>query len=112
MKSPETLAEAWAKQRTQRRNGTQLVYLVSELALAEDSFMAGYKAAQPRWISVTEALPEPSQVVMIYGPEILWWAAHIVQDHDGWMWVGPLASVHPDEVTHWLPLPDDPLGAP
>ncbi len=64
------------------------------------------------WIQVSRGLPEEGvEVVVLYkdGPEVF--ASTGVLDPDG-RWVLSAGSGYDDdEVTHWLPLPEIPVGA-
>lgn len=58
-----------------------------------------------RWIPVTERLPEPFEVVLVYdhtGKSINW--AYMTRHRE---WVGVIVS---HIVTHWMPLPEPPKG--
>ena len=58
------------------------------------------KLSKPRWIPVTERLPEIRQVVLITDG---------IDVGTGWMnrgwWNTSFADIQRDAVTHWMPLP-------
>lgn len=69
------------------------------------------EAAQPKWISVEERLPEVDMGVMCvaqtaWGPEVT----------EGYFWkhsqmISPIdEGCAVDKVTHWMPLPEPPKG--
>ncbi len=58
-----------------------------------------------KWIPVTERLPEPFEIVLVYdhtGKSINW--AYMTRHRE---WVGTIVS---HIVTHWMPLPEPPKG--
>lgn len=60
------------------------------------------------WISVKERLPQFCKTIVVYGPRIYCVISQMMQDEEGYSYVGPYMSVHPDEVTHWCELPEPP----
>lgn len=71
----------------------------NDAANCVDVWLAGYKAAQPRWISVKERLPEEDEFTLIIStprkaPQIDL-AVFSHGDWKDWAW----------EVTHWMPIP-------
>ena len=59
--------------------------------------------ADMKWIPVTERLPEPFKIVLVYdrtGKSINW--AYMTSHRE---WVGAIVS---HIVTHWMPLPEPP----
>jgi hypothetical protein len=82
----------------------------------KNSYLVGYQAAKPEWISVKERLPEEDVAVLTYGqvlnnpPEVIgvrrryngdqeW--KHTWESEDGFIY-------REDDVTHWMPLPEPP----
>lgn len=109
MKTPEEMAEDYA-------NSTDSCDVDQEYAFAYKGYLAGYKAAQPQWISVKDRLPEQDVAVLVYGqvlndpPDIIgvrrryngdqeW--KHTWESEDGFIY-------SEDDVTHWMPLPEAP----
>ena len=80
------------------------------MTMNRDAFLAGYAAAQPKWISVKERLPEIGEWVLINGPEVCQrieppsasWKAEYAwnTDHE--------TFYYPEDITHWMPLPAPP----
>ena len=72
-----------------------------------------YKAALPRWIPVTERLPEDFKAVLVYTPKFLnqfmayhkddGWRVWSPQDNHGVPFINGQG-----EITHWMPLPEPP----
>ena len=61
------------------------------------------KLERPRWIPVTERLPEPLEDVLVYDPQDNRVAeAYMTRPKE---WVGVRIN---HEVTHWMPLPEPP----
>ena len=79
----------------------------------ETGFVRGFEAAQPKWISVEERLPEAKTAVLAYGQRHVFNGkeiegfpmAHVAYTRgweEGWFsW----DSDHYIDVTHWMPLP-------
>jgi hypothetical protein len=112
MKTPEELAEEWS--RAPRSNQDVEEYQLSWDLVCDwekESFLAGYQAAVPQWISVKDRLPEEfnDYVAFGYGPTIP--ARHFLaeyepktkrwyeRDHD-WDLT--------DTILYWMPLPKPP----
>ena len=78
-------------------DGNAMVKLLNKAADAIE------KLSKPRWIPVTERLPEIRQVVLITDG---------IDVGTGWMnqgwWNTSFADIRPGEVTHWMPLPQPP----
>ncbi len=87
-------------------NQEQLEY--EEAAGAYEGFLAGYKAAQPKWISVKERRPELGLHVLTYGiytkDLIVAWLDDCDEFLGMYDWVNEHQSL--DQVTHWMPLPE------
>ncbi len=77
----------------------------------ELAYKKGYEAGNPKWIPVTERLPEFEMPVLI--------SLHLQGDvfarvgwlHESGMWSVPTTKKWlSDAVTHWMPLPEPPKG--
>jgi hypothetical protein len=92
--------------------------LEKALQYDRDQFQKGFAAsvewAGPKWISVKDRLPEPNTIVLCWrefmnGPIILDYGLICGNmcfydfDEDGFP-----EEVKPEEVTHWMPLPEAP----
>ena len=75
----------------------------------ETGFIKGFEAAQPKWISVKERLPEPFVSVLVHIPE----EEPLPQVHEGYItpdgtWCSVLYVEAYDRVAHWMPMPEMP----
>lgn len=85
------------------------VTIMHEAALPLIGYIEHLEAAQPKWISVEERMPEPFVSVIVHMPQETpcptvhegyrtndgrWYSAHFVREFD--------------EITHWMPLPEPP----
>ena len=68
-----------------------------------EAYLRGKEDGKPKWIPVTERLPEYGQLVIVYSGGVLspqvfaqhFWRA----DFNDWA-----------HITHWMPLPEPPKG--
>lgn len=78
---------------------------MDEHTASEQAYKRGYEAGKPKWIPVTERLPEAVVDVLVIRmgetPDIEFML------YDG-TWVGD--TPHSHQVTHWMPLPEPPKG--
>ena len=100
MKTPEELAEEYAD-------------LWPDMCIngARKGFLAGYRAATPKWIPVEESLPEPEQLVlMLLNYELNGQRITNLEFgyNDNNTWRGCMSVYTPDLVTYWMPLPKPP----
>ena len=70
-------------------------------AVANHLYNAGYRKIE--WISVEDALPKPYESVIYYGRETT--GFDYMTDDGKWR---ISTGADPDEVTHWMPLPEPP----
>ena len=105
MKTPEEMAEEWCAEHT--------CHL--QMTCHANAFLAGYAAAQPKWISVKERLPEIPDGHFI-SEEVLWISCYgeikvsfleKLRSELRIDW-GEAGLYKLDQVTHWMPLPEPP----
>lgn len=100
-KSPEELAEEWVSDNI----GIGNMSIADEFGQYEKAYVAGYQAAQPKWIGV-ETPPETVGYYLAllkeppYGSSCHKSVSYFEPTPDPW-W-------DKDGVTHWLPLPPSP----
>lgn len=80
-----------------------------ELLVAAINMISDMQAAQPKWISVEEMLPQAFYSVLVYIPE----EAPMPTVHEGYMtdngrWISTVYVREFEKVTHWMPLPEPP----
>ena len=78
-----------------------ITHIGDDLAKAYEK---GYEDGKPRWIPVSERLPEEEKVVLCHC------RANIIETlayYDG-LWQGYNGSYMKGFVTHWMPLPEPP----
>lgn len=94
MKSKEELAERYCDK-------VSLGYLATEDEILE-TFLAGYDAGQPKWISVEIRFPKNEGFILIKEPSR---CPRVVRSYsvDGVDYVGGSST-----LTHWVPLPPKP----
>lgn len=84
--------------------------LIKALAYDRAQYAQGYsdgRADAQRWISVEERLPEDYEdVVIIMRNGASSWYRVAYREYGGWSFGGGRRA--PDEVTHWMPLPEPP----
>jgi len=96
MKIPEEMAEEYAQIMSFEVNGHQR------------GFLAGYNAAQPKWISVKERLPKMNELCIVNTK----WRGIVPATYGNKSWIfdegqGWFKKVL-SYVTHWMPLPEPP----
>lgn len=72
----------------------------------KEGFLRGLEDGKPKWIPVTERLPEPLVDVLSYSGHKTLFEVDCV-DETG-RWYSGYFSEYP--VTHWMPLPEPPKG--
>ena len=91
---------------------TQAVDAIEELSRDLDSMNEANIAlygALPKWIPVSEKLPEEYVNVLVFLRSLDWNSIYYSIDHlmeDGQWWKASTSWKH--EVTHWMPLPEPP----
>ena len=81
-------------------------YTATEMAY-KHGYEKGYEAGKPKWIPVSERLPEKCETVLCLLPTKECWVAtwNIVDDQ---MWSDGESWCSKDYVTNWMPLPEPP----
>ena len=87
---------------------------MDERDMCEQAFKNGYEQGKPKWIPVTERLPEKmGKYVCIYVfgenadypfEQVLWYYPQLEKPH--FQHEGSMGM----RVTHWMPLPEPPKG--
>ena len=75
----------------------------------EQAYKNGKEAGKPKWIPVTERLPENICPVLV-AIEGLNKAFHGWYQDEKWWTVGAGSRPFTQKVTHWMPLPEPPKG--
>ena len=72
----------------------------------DDGYQAGLEAAQPKWISVEEMLPEENKPVLVFDE----YNGVGISFHSRYTntFIGLSKDVLFGSVTHWMPLPSAP----
>lgn len=72
----------------------------------ELAYKKGYEAGKPKWIPVTERLPEYGQIVLAFGKRHATSGMFrgTTSKPNQWHWKGNMYK----EVSHWMPLPSPP----
>jgi hypothetical protein len=78
-------------------------------AIARDAWADGYRAAQPKWVSVKERLPDEHHFVLaLYDSTSARSVIPVVLDKKDNCWHGIINNFTLDAFTHWMPLPSAP----
>ena len=80
-------------------------YTATEQAF-KHGYEKGYEAGKPKWIPVSDRLPEPGDYVMVCDIREDW-ISLCEFSGDAWYDFG-CKMWDIDEVTHWMPLPEPP----
>lgn len=87
------------------------------------NIISSYEESKPRWIPVTERLPERNTEVLVYaiGNADGFWGKHVIAIAERFLfrifpssegeeeWSSPWQYFHTDyKITHWRPLPEPP----
>ena len=73
----------------------------------EEGFKRGYEAGKPKWIPVSERLPENGSDVLAYSYDEDESRIFPANYDNGW-WHDCLFNIRIIAVTHWMPLPEPP----
>lgn len=78
----------------------------------KNGYDKGYEDGRPKWIPVTDRLPEEGKEVLALSPEYeeyqIGWLAKCEEEQCGVVCVGDGIELY--KVTHWMPLPEPPKG--
>ena len=71
----------------------------------KNGYDKGYEDGRPKWIPVTERLPEDEGIIVVLGNPCEVWTFNgdYWEDECGWL-------QDFKDVTHWMPLPEPPKG--
>ena len=76
----------------------------------KNGYAKGYEDGRPKWIPVTERLPEEDGYylcnVRSFAFRGSFYAAMLKYDKGGFI----EGHIYTDDVTHWMPLPEPPKG--
>ena len=75
-------------------------YTATELA-----FKNGYEKGKPKWIPVSERLPEQYETVIGWDGHFM---GEVQHSHNGFVWLDDDGWNETAEITHWMPLPEPP----
>ena len=73
-----------------------------------DNIPAANAVEQPRWIPVTERLPEDGERVLVFGGVTMYVAYYGRNRYGGESWHKLNSKSHYCSPTHWMPLPEPP----
>ena len=87
---------------------------IAEVAF-NNGYEKGYADAKPKWIPVTERLPEDDEIVLIackIGKMFVGYHKHLFPGCEVWRILTARDSTKKITytVTHWMPLPEPPKG--
>ena len=77
----------------------------------EQAYMQGYEDAskkyrqEPKWIPVSERLPEDKQAVLVWCPQYRNIYCAYLEKEQWWIF-GAFVQIVPNEVIAWMPLPE------
>jgi hypothetical protein len=110
MKNHEQLAEEYAFNIFQERYESLIGEEQEVYSHAKDAFLAGYKAAQPQWISVKERLPEFGDWVLLYDIDSNIYRGRLIEDDFAFFatFDGIVFLLEKPGITHWMPVPPEP----
>lgn len=72
----------------------------------EQAYKNGYEAGKPKWIPVSERLPEKFHSVLTARKIGDWFSIDMESIGANGKWLGDIFTNN--EVTHWMPLPEPP----
>lgn len=92
------------------RSANAVVFRVKDLTLMSDATDAIEKLSKPRWIPVTERLPEDRQSVLVHRDDGgIFIFEYFTTSPTDECWIDDHLNVYSAYcVTHWMPLPELP----
>jgi hypothetical protein len=81
-------------------------YTATEQAY-KNGYEKGYAAGKPKWIPVSERLPDKNNYVLVFTYDGI--VGEAKRDEDGlFYWAGADFWANALKVAHWMPLPEPP----
>lgn len=80
-------------------------YTATEQAF-KNGYEKGYEAGKPKWIPVSERLPNLHETVIVCDVREQYVGAWMYYGNDDWLHDDKLFDT--EEITHWMPLPEPP----
>ena len=80
-------------------------YTATELAY-KHGYEKGYEAGKPKWIPVSERLPNLYETVIVCDVREQYVGAWMYYGNGDWLHDDKLFGA--EEITHWMPLPEPP----
>lgn len=74
----------------------------------KNGYAKGFEDGKPKWIPVTERLPEDGETVLVYGRRGGIYTAWCNRRYSNVGWHKLNSKSHHCDPTHWMPLPDAP----
>jgi hypothetical protein len=74
----------------------------------KNGYEKGYEDGKPKWIPVSERLPDKDVRVLCYRPGQFYEMVVAKLDEYGWERWGKDHNTNEDVITHWMPLPELP----
>lgn len=91
--------------------GTDLIEKKADHLLANGVTFAADTNDGGKWVPVSERLPEPFVPVLVQMPgEVPFPTVREGSISRDGIWYSALYHREPDEITHWMPLPEPPKG--
>ena len=84
------------------------VTIINEHWATEQAYKNGYEDGKPKWIPVSERLPEKFHSVLTARKIGDWFSIDMESIGANGKWLGDIFTNN--EVTHWMPLPEPPKG--
>jgi hypothetical protein len=89
---------------------TMDIYTATEEAF-KHGYEKGYAAGKPKWIPVTDRLPEKYTSAIVYRKDKYFYMLRYSPALGWHFYDSEWGDVTVDDVTHWMPLPEPPKEA-